>query len=79
MGKRKLSAAEKTAKNKRRQDYQTVFISGKMKRVRRASTIDGISVDDFVRQNGDPIFLHQEGLWEYYEAPDDDSGLVPPA
>jgi hypothetical protein len=72
MGKRKLSAGEKAAKKKRRREYQTIFIDGKMKRVRRPPTIDGMRVEDFVRQNADPIFLHQEGLWEYLEAPDDD-------
>ena len=24
-----------------------------------------MSIDDFLRANADPIFLHQEGLWEY--------------
>lgn len=42
-----------------------------MKRVSRPPTIDGIGVDEFVRANADPIFLHQEGLWEYLEARED--------
>lgn len=66
--KRKLSAAEKAAKAKRRLDYQTIFINGKMKRIGRPPSIDGISVDDFLRANADPIFLHQEELWEYLDA-----------
>jgi hypothetical protein len=65
--KRKLTAIEKAAKKRRRQEYQTVFINGKMKRIRRPPTIDGVSVDEFIRNNADPIFLHQEGLWEYLE------------
>ncbi len=36
---------------------------GKQKRVRRPEMIDGIPIDEFIRQNADPIFLHQEGLW----------------
>lgn len=44
--KRKFSTAEKAAKAKRRQEYETIFINGKMKSVRRPLTIDGISVDD---------------------------------
>jgi hypothetical protein len=61
--KRKLTAAERAAKKKRREDYQTVFVRGKMKRVRRPPMIDGLSLDDFIRQNADPNFLHQEGMW----------------
>ena len=53
MSKRKLSRAEKAAKAKRRQEYETIFINGKMKRVRRPPTIEDMDVDDFVRQNAD--------------------------
>ena len=63
--KRKLTPAEKAAKKKRRQEYKTIFINGKMKRVRRPTTIEGMTVDEFIRQNADPVFLHQEELWEY--------------
>ncbi len=69
--KRKRSAEEKAARDRRRQEYETVFINGKMKRIRRPPTVDGMSVDDFLRANADPIVLHQEGLWEYLETDDD--------
>jgi Uma2 family endonuclease len=36
-----------------------------MKRVRRAPTIEGMDVDEFIRRNADPIWLHQNELWEY--------------
>jgi hypothetical protein len=49
----------------------TVFIHGKMKRVRRPPVIEGMGVDDFLRQNADPIFLHQERMWEYLQPADD--------
>ncbi len=68
--KRKLSAAQKAAKKKLRQETKIVFINGKMKRVRRPPTIEGLEVDDFIRANADPIFLHHEELWEYLEADD---------
>jgi hypothetical protein len=64
-GKRKLTGAEKRARRKRRQEYMTIFIHGKQKRVRRPVTIDGMSADEFIRRNADPIWLHQNGLWEY--------------
>ena len=63
--KRKLTAAEKRARKKRRQEFMTVFIHGKQKRVRRPVTIDGMSADEFIKRNADPIWLHQDGLWEY--------------
>src|SRR5688572_9828025 len=67
MSKRKLTAAEKAAKRRRRQEYQTIFIHGKMKRVRRPPTIEGMSVEEFIRRNADPIWLHQNEMWEYLD------------
>ena len=63
--KRKLTAAEKAEKKRRRQEYMTVFINGKQKRVKRPPTIDGMDVDEFIRRNADPIWLHQNEMWEY--------------
>ena len=63
--KRKLTAAEKRARKKRRQEFMTIFVHGKQKRVRRPPTIDGMDVEEFIRRNADPIWLHQNGLWEY--------------
>ena len=63
--KRKLTAAEKRARKKRREEFMMIFVHGKQKRVRRPQKIDGMDVDEFIRQNADPIWLHQNGLWEY--------------
>jgi len=63
--KRKLTKAEKAAKKKRREEYMWIFVNGKQKRVRRPPTIDGMDVDEFIRRNADPIWLHQNGMWEY--------------
>jgi hypothetical protein len=65
MSKRKLTPAEKAAKRRRKQEFQTVFIHGKMKRVRRPPTIEGMSPEEFIRRNADPIWLHQNEMWEY--------------
>jgi hypothetical protein len=65
--KRKLTAAEKAAKKLRREQYMTIFIRGKQKRVRRPPTIDGMDVDEFIRWNADPIWLHQNEMWEDIE------------
>ena len=67
MGKRrrKLTPAEKRARRKRREEFMMIFVRGKQKRVRSPPTVDGMNVDDFIRQNADPIWLHQNGMWEY--------------
>ena len=65
--KRKLTAAEKAAKRKRRLEFETIFINGKMKRVRREPMIEGLPVEEFIRRNADPIWLHQNEMWEYME------------
>ena len=43
----------------------TIFVNGKQKRVRRPPTIDGMDVDEFIRRNADPIWLHQNEMCEY--------------
>ena len=63
--KRKLTAAEKAEKMRRQKEFMTIFINGKQKRVRRPPTIDGVDVDDFIKRNADPIWLHQNEMWEY--------------
>jgi 16S rRNA U516 pseudouridylate synthase RsuA-like enzyme len=63
--KRKLTAGEKAEKKRRQKEFMTIFINGKQKRVRRPQTIDGMDVADFIRRNADPIWLHQNEMWEY--------------
>jgi len=65
--KRKLTVAEKAEKKRRQKEYMTIFINGKQKRVKRPPTIDGMDVEDFIRQNADPIWLHQNEMWEYMD------------
>ena len=48
----------------------TIFLNGKQKRVKRPVTIDGMDVDEFIRRNADPIWLHQNEMWEYIENED---------
>ena len=62
--KRKLKAAEKKARHERRQKFMTIFINGKQKRVPRPPTIEGLTVDEFIARNADPLWLHQNELWE---------------
>lgn len=72
---RKLTAAEKRAKRERKKKYKTIFINGKQKRVLREPTIDGLPVDEFIARNADPIWLQQNGMWEYIR-PDDANGEI---
>lgn len=62
--KKKLTPAQRAEKKRRKLEFMTVFMNGKQVRVRRPPTIDGISVDDFIRRNADPIWLHQHGYHE---------------
>ena len=43
---------------------QAYVINGKQKRVRRPPTIEGMPVDEFIARNADPIWLHQNEMWE---------------
>jgi hypothetical protein len=51
----------------------TIFIHGKMKRIRTPPQIEGLDVDEFIRHNADPIWLHQNEMWEYMEENDQTS------
>jgi hypothetical protein len=75
--KRKLTAAQRRARRERKQKFMTIFINGKQKRVPRPQLIDGLPVDEFIARNVDPIWLHQNGLWEMM--PDDDDNGQPRA
>lgn len=76
--KRRLSAAEKAAKRQRRREFMTIFVGGKQKRVRRPPTIEGMSVDEFIRRNADPIWLQQSEMWELMEPPEQALSPLPP-
>ena len=68
---KKLSTAQKrarkAAKVERQKKYQWVFMNGKQVRVKRPPIIYGMNVDEFVQTNADPIWLHQNEMWEYIE------------
>ena len=67
--KKKLTNAQKRAKKaakvERQKKYMWVFMNGKQVRVKRPPTIDGVDVDEFIERNADPIWLHQNEMWEY--------------
>jgi hypothetical protein len=63
----KLTAAEKRAKRDRKKKYHWIFINGKQVRVKRPPTIDGLPIKKFIARNADPIWLHQNEMWEYIQ------------
>jgi hypothetical protein len=74
--KRKLTASERQSRRKRKRETMIIFINGKQKRVPREPLIDGIPVDEFIERNADPIWLHQNEMWELME-PNDGLGFRP--
>jgi len=63
--KRKRTAAEKRARRERKLKFMTIFVNGRQKRVPRPQLIDGLPVEEFIARNADPVWLHEQGLWEY--------------
>jgi hypothetical protein len=64
MNKRKRTPAEKRARKLRKENFMFIFVNGRQKRVRRPPTIDGMPVDEFIAQNADPMWLHQNEMWK---------------
>jgi len=54
----------------------TIFINGKQKWVKRPATVNGIETDEFIRNNADPIWLHQNEMWEYTDQHDDEDLII---
>ena len=65
--KRKLTAQQRAEKRRRRKEYMTIFVHGKQKRVKRPPTIEGMSVEEFIRSNADPLWYHQNEMWDEIE------------
>lgn len=42
-----------------------IFINGKQKWVAREPLIEGMTVEEFIATNADPIWLHQNEMWEF--------------
>ncbi len=74
--KKKLTAiqkrVQKAAKAEWQKKYEWIFINGKQVRVRKFPMIDGIDSDEFIQINTDLIWLHQNEMWEYIKADNDD-------
>lgn len=58
------------AKAERQRKYQWVLINGKQVKIKRPELIEGSPIDEFIAINADPIWLHQNELWELNESSD---------
>lgn len=65
--KKKLTPTQKKAKRAAKEEwqkkYQWVFMNGRQVRIKRPPKVDGMSVDEFMMRNADPIWLHQNEMW----------------
>jgi hypothetical protein len=64
--------ARKIAKAEEQKIYTWVFMNGKQVKVKRPPTIEGIGIDEYIHQNADPIWLHQNEMWEYMQTDEDE-------
>ena len=71
MSKPKKTPAQKRARRERKRQFMMVFINGKQKWVRRPQLIEGLTEDEFIARNADPIWLHQNEMWELITSQND--------
>lgn len=57
--KRKLTASERKRRREQKRKFRSVFINGKQVRAPHPSPIEGLTIDEFIARNADPIWLHQ--------------------
>jgi hypothetical protein len=60
----KLISAQRRARCERKRNFRMIFINGRQKWVPREPLIDGLTVNEFIARNADPIWLVQERLYE---------------
>mgnify|MGYP006296464757 CR=1 FL=1 len=74
---KKLTPAQKRSKKKakaeRQKKYEWVFMNGKQVRIKRRPTIDGMDIDTYIQNNAEPIWLHQNEMWEYIDKEEENS------
>ncbi|MEX2578998.1 MAG: DEAD/DEAH box helicase family protein [Verrucomicrobiales bacterium] len=56
--------------------YRTVFVGGKQKRIRE-ELVEGVPVEDFLRDNADEVFLQQSGMLEEWHPQQNSSEPLP--
>ena len=69
--KKALTPEQRRERKRRKAEFQTIFINGKQKRVRREPMIEGLPQDEFLRRNAYPVTLHQLERWDLIQESDD--------
>lgn len=73
----KLSTTQKCTRKKAKEERQKkhiwVFMNGKQVRVKRSPTIDGIDIDEYIQNNANQTWLHQNEMWEYIKTDEDEN------
>ncbi|MGE3406795.1 MAG: hypothetical protein AB7I37_08280 [Pirellulales bacterium] len=70
--KKKLTSAQRAFRRKRRKETMIIFINGKQKRVPRPPTLKEFEEEERMLRSADPIWLLQNGMYEYLDRADDD-------
>ena len=70
--KRRRTTDEERARRERKKEFMTIFMNGRQKRVPRPQLIQGLPVEEFIGRNANPIWLHENELWEFM-TPDHES------
>ena len=63
--------AKKVAKAEMQEKYMWVFMNGKQVRVKRPSMIEGTDVDEYLQLNADPMWFHENEMWEKIKEDED--------
>ena len=67
--KKKLTTAQKRVRKKIKEEnqkkYMWVFLNGKQVKIKRPLMIEGIDAEEYIQRNADPLWLHQNEMWEY--------------
>ncbi|MEA3522563.1 MAG: hypothetical protein U9R50_06285 [Campylobacterota bacterium] len=66
----KNNLSKKEKKIRKNSKYEWVFIDGKQVKQRKPEIIDGMLVDEYIMKHADPIWLHQNEMWEYMDVDD---------
>ncbi|WP_448217488.1 hypothetical protein [Endozoicomonas sp. 2B-B] len=64
---KKIKKLRRERKIEQRKKYEFIFINGNQVKVKKEPEIDGMPVDDFIKANAYPIWLHQNELWHLIE------------
>jgi hypothetical protein len=51
-------------------------MNGKQKRIKSPVLVDGMYVEEFIWTNADPVWFHQNELWEYIDLPEEDDLIM---